>query len=232
MPWMNYCKKCKAEVPPGEICPRCGSRLTRSGERYCFGGERLPVTDWFSWNAMLRVGVPGIGLALLATVILEAFTEGAYGVQAVFVQGFFWTLMGTLGMLLLATLCLLMAQGRETVRYVLDAQGAHAFTYLRKPKPWRLYARFTAPQAAKALQADAPDRSAEGLSAVRRADLLWKDTKRVAFWPETHTILFYRPRWWQVLSIRGDEREYAEAVEIVRKRLARNPKALREKKKK
>ena len=60
MPHTNFCKKCNAETPVADACPRCGAKLTRAGERLSITVTRAPVRDWFSWNAMLRVVVPDI----------------------------------------------------------------------------------------------------------------------------------------------------------------------------
>lgn len=226
MPVTNYCKKCKAEVSVGDSCPRCGGKLTKTGERLSFVVERALVADWFSWNAMLRVVVPVVGLVLLVTVVIEGLAEGSAGVQAVFVQGFFWMLMSALGVLLLITLCLLLLQGREVVRYVLDGKGAHAYTYVKHPHALQLYARLMTPQAVEALQAEAPEAIGDSLIFIRRADLLWAETKRARFWPETRTVLLYKPSFWQALCIRCGDAEYEEAEAFVCQKLARNKGAL------
>jgi len=232
MPVTNYCKKCKADVSVGDVCPRCGGKLTKTGERLSFITARTLVYDWFSWNAMLRVVVPVVGVVLLVTVLIEALAEGSAGVQAVFVQGFFWTLMSALGVLLLLTFCLLLVQGQDSVRYVLDGKGAHAYTCVNQPQPLQLYARLMTPQAVDALQVEAPDEIGKGMTFIRRTDLLWAETKRARFWPETHTILLYRPRFWQTLYILCSEAEYEEAEEFVCRKLARNKTALPKKKRK
>ena len=228
----NYCKKCRAETSCGDICPRCGAKLTKAGERTVLSVERLPVADWFAWNGILRIVVPVIGLVLLIAVLLEGWTEGARGVQAVFVQGFFWTVMGAFAILLLVTLCVLLLQGRETVRYVLDGKGAHAYAYIRRVQTAPLLARFTTRGAVAALQAEAPEEAIDDLTLVRRADVSWAQVKRACFWPETGTILLYCPRYWLALSLRCAEPEYLEAEAIIRKRLSRVKGALPKQKRK
>ena len=69
MPLANYCRKCKAEVPVGESCPYCGAKLTKTGERLSFGVSRAPWRDWFSWNRLLRVGLPYVFWALVALFV-------------------------------------------------------------------------------------------------------------------------------------------------------------------
>ena len=221
MPLHNYCKKCKAEVPVGENCPRCGNHLTKTGEHLSFQVRRLPVKDWFAWNGMLRVVLPVIGVILLATILLEAITEGAAGVSDVFVHGFFWTLMSTLGVLLAFTLLLLWLQGEEEVCYILDAKGVQAWIYLRNASALRLYARLTTPAAVLALQTEMPCVVQGGLTLVRKTELPWAVVKCVRLWPETGTVLLYRPAWWQALYIRCGEAEYDESVAFIRKKLGR-----------
>ncbi len=218
MPYSNYCKKCNAETPTVETCPRCGAKLTRAGERLAFTVDRMPVRDWFSWNAMLRIVVPVVGVVLLATVLAESIAEGARGVQAVFIQGFFWTLFSALGLMLLFTLALLAMQGREVVRYVLDGKGAHTYVYIKEPRTMNLYARLTTPQAVAALQQDAPEPMA-GYQFVRRADIAWAQVRRAGFWPETRTILLYQPTFWLALCIRAGQSGYAEAEAHVLKKV-------------
>ena len=224
MAWVNWCKKCKAEVPQGESCPYCGAKLTKTGERLSLGSERVPVRDWFAWNAILRVIVPVLGLVLLLTVVLEAILEGAAGVQAVFVQGFFGTLLAALGIILLVVLALLLLQGRESVHDVLDAHGVHQYVYLRQPSAVQLYARLLTPTAVAAI--DAGEQAIDGLTLIRATHLTWADVKRVRFWLETNTILFYRPKYWQAMAVRCSPDEYEAAEMLARKKLARNRKAL------
>lgn len=222
----NYCKKCKAETPATETCPRCGAKLTRSGERISVTVLREPVRDWFSWNAMLRVVVPVVGAVLLFTVLAEALVEGGQGLQRVFMQGFFWTLLLTLGMLLFLIWLLLLVQGRETVRYILDSKGAHACVYLKEPGSVRMYARLMTPETVEALQADAPEPLAGHLY-IRSMEIAWAQVRRADFWPETHTVLLYHPRFWLTLSIRCGAADYAEIAAYVLKKIPKKKNAHR-----
>jgi hypothetical protein len=228
MPLTQFCKKCKADVRPGDLCPRCGTRLPKTAERLVITVTRYPVRDWFAWNAMLRILLPVLGLVLLVTLGVEGWARGAAGVQAVFMQGFFWSLMGLLGVTLCVTFGLFFLQGPEQVRYILDARGAHAIVFIPANRPLRVYARLLTPQAALALQEDAGETPPEGMLLVRKTDVAWNAVRRVRFWPETGTVLFFRPNYWQALTLRCDQAAYAEAEAFVRKRLARNRKALGE----
>ena len=223
MPLVNYCRKCKAEVSNGSVCPRCGSKLTKAGERLSFHYIRTPVTDWFSWNAMLRVAVPVMALVMLTALLAEAIAEGETGVIHVLTQGFFLTILLFFGILLLFMLILLLLQGREEVRYVLDAKGARASTYLHRPKTIQLYARLMTAQSPASAREDESGVT-EGDVCVRHTELPWAQIRRAQFWPETHTILLYRPRWWQAICIRCSAAEYAEAESLIHARLERKRK--------
>lgn len=228
MPLVNYCKKCKAEVPNGETCPRCGAGLTKAGARLSFRTERTPVLDWFSWNGVLRVVVPVITLVLMISVLAEAVTEGPAGIANLFVQGFFGLLLLALGFTLALAALFFILQGRETVCYVLDQKGAHAHVYINKPTPIRLYARLTTPEAVEGLQVNGPVEP--GLTYIRGVDIPWVEIRRAQYWPETATCLLYRPYWWQAMCIRCPLNAYSEAETFVRGKLSRKRKRKKRKK--
>ena len=220
MPWVNFCKKCKREVPGGEQCPYCYGKLTRTGERLSFAVIRKPVLDWFSWNQVLRVALPALFLVAVTTLCLEGMLSGGKAVKALFLQGFFWVLVSVLGVMLLGLLCLLSIQGPEVVRFVLDKDGVHAYTYLQDPTSAEIYARFLSKEAVEKMQRE--ELQMDGYCLVRQADVLWRDVKRVHFWKETHRILFFNPGWWQALAVLCPTADYEEAEVFLRKKLGRN----------
>lgn len=224
MPWMNYCKKCKAEVSASESCPHCGGRLAKTGERLSFLMARLPVRDWFAWNQVLRAALPALLLVAVVTLLAEGMASGGRGIQALFLQGFFWALMGALGGMLLVMLVIFSLQGKEYVRFVLDKDGVHAFTYLENITALRLYARFLTWASVEAMEKDME--GAQGPVPIRRADIAWQSVSRVRCWRENGQLLFFRPSWWQVMVVSCPAGEYAEAEAFVRKKLARNKKAI------
>lgn len=231
MPQRNYCKKCKREVPPGSQCSLCGAKLTKAGERLSYGMVHRPVEDWFSWNAVLRLLVPVIALVWLATVLIEAAVEGARGVQSVFVQGFFWTMMGVLGVGLLATLAMLLLQGRREILYSLDSKGAHASVCLRSAGAIQLGAHLMTKASADALRLSLAEELDPALSPVRHTDLAWAEVARAQFWPEKHTVLLYHPTWWQAMAIRCPVNEYEATVEYVKHKVYKKKRTPRRRKK-
>ncbi len=222
MPLRNYCKKCKAEVPAGETCPLCYGKLTQAGQRLSFGLVRTPARDWFAWNQALRVILPTLLLVTVITLWLEGSVSGRQGIQAVFMQGFLGALLGALGLMLLLMLVLFCLQGKESVHYVLDKDGVHAYTYLDRPARRKLYARFLTWASAQAMQKE--ELAVKGFLLVKRVDLPWSQIRRVRCWRETYRILFFKPAWWQVLAMACPPTEYAEAEALVRKKLSRGAK--------
>ena len=67
-----YCKKCNREVEPGDICPRCGTKLPKTAVHAAWVVERRPVTDWMCWNAVMRWLLPaGLAVLLIGSVLEE-----------------------------------------------------------------------------------------------------------------------------------------------------------------
>lgn len=203
MPLVNYCRKCRTETPLGESCPYCGGRLSKTGEQLSFGIIRNPVTDWFSWNDVLRVMLPAWLVALVAVLAAEASATGAAGVTALLRQGFLWVMLGLLAGMLAALLALMLLRGPERVHFVMDRAGVHARVYVPQGcGALRLYARFTTPEAVERLAAGDDRPPLEGLTLVRRVTLPWESIRRVRVWREGATVLFFHPRYWQVLAMR------------------------------
>ena len=220
MPWVNYCKKCKQEVPIGESCPKCYGKLTKTGEYLSFALIRTPARDWFSWNQVLRVALPALLIVAAVTLGAEGALSGGRGIQALFLQGFLGTLVGVLLSMLLVMLILLLVQGKETVHFVLDKNGIRAYTYLYRPSTIRLFARFSTWETVKNIQKD--EAPIENYVLVKRVEVLWIDIRRIRFWKEDKRILLFKPSWWQTLVVTCPAVEYGEAEAFLRKKLARN----------
>lgn len=222
MPLVNYCRKCRTETPLGESCPYCGGRLPKTGEQLSFGIIRTPVTDWFSWNDVLRVALPAWLVALAAVLAAEASATGAAGVTALLRQGFLWVMLGLLAGMLAALLALMLLRGPERVHFVLDRQGVHARVYVPEGcGALRLYARFTTPEIVERLAAGDDRPPLEGLTLVKRVTLPWESIRRVRVWREGATLLFFHPRYWQVLAMRCPLADLPPAEEYVRRKLKR-----------
>lgn len=221
MALVNFCKKCKQEVPAGEVCLFCQGKLTKTNERITFSMLRVPAQDWFAWNQVLRVALPALTFTALAITLLEGYLSGGEAVQTLLLRGFFWELIGILGRMLLLMWGILLLQGKEQVQFVLDKEGVHAYTHLQRPTAWRLYARFVSQKAVEALQEHKPMEPTGG-TLIRRVDIRWIDIKKVRCWTENRQLLFFNPRWWQVLVIACPPAAYEDAEAFVRKKLGKN----------
>lgn len=219
MPYANYCRKCKAETPDGETCPYCGKALTKTGRRLSFGVIRTPWKDWFSWNELLRIALPMLGMIALMILLSEGLLSGVQGLLALLARGFVFTMMAILGIMLLLILILLILQGPEKVHYILDKDGVTACTYVDQGKKLPRIARFvTADQADFLSQTE---HALPGLTLVKRVILPWEKVRRVRIWQEGQTILFYRPSWWQALAMPCPPDDMPEAENFIRQKMKR-----------
>lgn len=217
MPLVQYCKKCKTEVPLGESCAYCGGRLTKSSEMLSFGIARIPVKEWFCWNDLLRIGLPALGGITVIALLIEFFTGGVAALERMLLGGFLGAMLVLLGMMLLACYVLLRLQGGERIHYVLDKQGIHAWTYLKNPTRLQLYARLLTPELLERLAQD--DHALPELTLVRSQSIAWKDIQRVRLWRENAVLLLYRPSWWQALFVNCPIEEMEAVEKMVRAKL-------------
>ena len=152
----------------------------------------------------------------------EASATGAAGVTALLRQGFLWVMLGLLAGMLAALLALMLLRGPERVHFVLDRQGVHARVYVPEGcGALRLYARFTTPEIVERLAAGDDRPPLEGLTLVKRVTLPWESIRRVRVWREGATLLFFHPRYWQVLAMRCPLADLPPAEEYVRRKLKR-----------
>ena len=80
-------------------------------------------------------------------------------------------------------------------------------------------------QSAEKLAAQDERPELQGLTLVRRISLPWNEIRRVRFWREESTILFFRPAFWQAAAVHMPVNELQQAEEYVRKKMKRNKKA-------
>ena len=200
-----YCKKCNREVEPGDICPRCGTKLPKTATHAAWVVERKPVADWMCWNAVMRWLLPA-GLAVLVLALaLEGLSGGAEAIEKLFRGGF--------PLVLLA----LLLQGKELIDYVVDSRGVHATRYLPAPTPLKLIARLKSP--ARMNQLD-PEAETQVLCLEER-DLPWREVARVQLWPEKCYLLFYAPAWWLRIPVRCTPFVWEDALFFVRDKLGK-----------
>ena len=212
-----YCKKCRQEVDPGDICPLCGTKLPKTAVHAAWVTERRPVADWMCWNAVMRWLIP-VGLAVLAlALVLEALSGGADAVERLFLGGFPLALLTLLGTLLALVFLALLLQGKDLMDYVIDSRGVHVTRYLPNPTPLKLAVRLKSPRMMNLVD---PEAETPVLRLDER-DLPWREVARVQLWPEKCYILFYSPAWWLRIPVRCTPFSWEDAMTFVRDRLGK-----------
>ncbi len=211
------CKKCNREVPPGDLCPYCGTKLTKNAAHAAWVVERKPVADWMCWNAVMRWLLPSALAVLILVLALEALSGGADAVERLFRSGFPLTLGILLGAMALLVFFALLAQGKELLDYVVDSRGVHVTRYLPEPTAWKLLARGKSP--AQLYRADPEAETA--LLRLEERDLSWREVSRVQLWPEKCYLLFYAPAWWLRVPVRCTPFSWDDALSFVREKLGK-----------
>ena len=212
-----YCKKCGKEVDAGQRCPYCGTSLGKTSAHAAWCVERIPVKDWMSWNALMRVLLPAALVILLLVLLAEGISGGAGAVERLLVSGFPVVLLVLLGTILAVALAALLLQGKELTDYVVDNRGIHETHYLPHPTPVKLLARLKSP---------ALLRQAGGADVLKlgEKDLPWKNVARVQLWPEKCMILYYAPSWWLRIAAACTPFIWDDVMALTREKLGKKRK--------
>ena len=215
-----YCKKCAREVDAGETCPFCGSRLGKNAAHAAWCVERVPVRDWMSWNAVMRILLPAALVILLLVVLLEGISGGTGAVEKLLTSGFPTVLLILLGTVLAITALTLLLQGHELTDYVVDNRGIHEIHYLPKPTPVKLITRLKSPSAIGRGEQDNP------VSVLKLGEkhLAWRDVSRVQLWPEKCMVLYYSPSWWLRIAAVCTPFSWEDVMGLTREKLGKKRK--------
>ena len=217
-----YCKKCRREVEPGELCPVCGSRLGKNAAHAAWCVERSPVGDWMSWNAVMRILLPAALGALLLALMLEGIAGGVDAVERLFSSGLPAVLGILLGTAVVIVFLVLLLQGKELNDYVVDSRGIHETRYLTGPTPLKLLCRLQPPGMMKQVNAD----GAVPILKLSERHLPWREVARVQLWPEKAMVLFYAPVWWLRLPVRCTPFTWEDTLSLIREKLGKKKKVL------
>ncbi len=212
-----YCKKCRKEVSPGEICPLCGTKLARTATHAAWVVERRPVADWMCWNAVARWLIPAGLAVLLLALILEGIAGGLAAVEKLFQGSFPVTLLVIFCVLALLVLLDLTLQGRELMDYVVDSRGVHVTRYLPDPTALKLLARGKSPALLNRLNPETEN----PVLPLEERDLPWKEISRVQLWPEKCYVLFYAPAWWLRIPVRCTPFSWDDVMGYIREKLGK-----------
>ena len=215
MPLTSYCKKCARDVPVSERCPHCGAKLPANTVRLAWCVDHAPLRDWMSWNAVMRIALPVLALALLLAVVLEGLTGGLAGVEAMLREGLPLSLLGVAVLGAAVLLLLFILQGDDILDCVVDSKGFHVQQYLPEPTPLKLLARLKSPALMKQVTVDNP------MLLLSQREIAWKDIARVQLWPEKTLLLLYAPVWWLRLAVPCTPFTWEDALGLVSEKLGR-----------
>lgn len=201
-------------MPVRDRCPDCGGKLPANAVRLAWCVEHTPVKDWMSWNAVLRIVLPVLGMTLLLTFVLEAILGGLNGVALLLSGALMPTLLGLLLGGLALLLLVFILQGDDLLDCVIDASGLHVQQYLPSPTPLKLLMRLRSPK----MMAETDE---TGLLLLASREIAWKDVRRVQLWPEKTMLLLYAPRWWLRLSVPCTPFTWEDALTFIRDKIGR-----------
>ncbi len=217
----SYCKKCAREVPAGEICPVCGSRLGKTSAHAVWCVQLTPVKDWMSWNAVMRILLPA-GLAALILILgLEWISGGPGAVEKLLGGGLLTTLAILLGTAMVVVLLIFVLQGTELADFTVDNRGIHEVRYLPHPTALRLMVRLKSPgMITQAAGSTVP------VVRLGEKSIAWKDVARVQLWPEKCMALIYAPKWWMRTAVMCTPFTWEDTMELMRSKLGKKKKVL------
>lgn len=208
MALMAYCRKCKQEVPPRELCEICGTKLTKTSTRVSWSVQYKPLGDLEAWNVPLRVLIPVIIAIALIIIVIEAVENGVAGLQFVFSQWFFPLIAALLAGMVLGIMLYLVCRGRELQFYVLDQKGIHLQLYARASNRFRHFEKGSLS-------------SEDGWRLTSERHVAWEEIRRIALVKERNAILVYSPKWWLIMTLYANMPELLEAATFIKKRIGR-----------
>lgn len=217
-----YCRKCRREVDAREVCPLCGTSLGKNAAHAAWCVERIPVRDWMSWNAVMRILLPASLAVLLLVLLAEGISGGIGAVEKLLTSGFPTVLLILFGSVLAVVLAALALQGKELADYVVDNRGIHETRYLPDPTPLKLIARLKSPALAEQAVRSGP----VPVLRLSGKDLAWKDVARVQLWPEKCTVLYYAPAKWLRAAVVCTPFTWDDVMELTRNKLGKKRKIL------
>jgi len=215
MPLTSYCKKCAADVPVGDRCPNCGSKLAANTVRLAWCVDHTPVKDWMSWNAVMRIVLPLTAVLIMLMLVLEMAVGGLAGVERMLSGGAVMAVLGVMCLGVAVILLALILQGDDVLDCVMDSKGLHVMQYLPEPTALKLLLRLKSPQMMQYVSAQVP------MLLISQRDIAWKDVARIQLWPEKTLLLVYAPVWWLRLPLPCTPFTWEDALDMVREKLGR-----------
>lgn len=203
----SYCKRCKTESP-GDVCRICGKHAAAGSQRDVWSTASVPLADSRIWKSIV---ITLIAVALLLTVVvfgLEALVSDAGKVRLLWSSPLPRLIFLIVPLGLAVSFLFLTIQGRETIVYVLDPQGAHLQTW-HQPSRLKSWSRLQSADPA----CDVPQQDGTVMHLSQERHLIWADVQSVRYRPRIAAIyLYHTPRLApMVLKLPPEEYETAAA---------------------
>lgn len=207
----SYCSKCKMESP-GDTCRGCGKRASANAQRNIWSIAAVPVSDGRLWRAILLTLLGVTALLFLLIFGLEAILSSNQRVHAMWRGGVPQMILAIPLIGILLSFLVLTIQGRETLVYVLDKQGAHLQTWhaFGRMKSW---ARLQCYEKIR----DIPQADGSVMHLSQEWHMLWKDVQAVKYQPARACILLYHTPRCAPMVLRLPPEEYEGAAGWVQK---------------
>ena len=207
----SYCKRCKTESA-GDVCAVCGKQATAAAQRDVWSVASVPLADSRTWKSILLTLLAVAVLLLAAVFGLESLFSDRNQVLRLWNSALPRMIFLTVPLGLLVSFLFLWAQGRETVVYVLDPQGAHLQTWY-PPSRVRSWARLQSADPAL----DVPQRDGSLMHLSQERHILWNDVQSVRYQPRTASISLYHTPHLAPLVLKLPPEEYETAANYVGK---------------
>ncbi len=206
-----YCRKCGIDNAEAE-CRQCGKKLPAAVMRDIWRVYRIPLTDLGAWKSAFLILLCCAAAVLLLILVWETAAGGLNAALRLFSGGLALRLALIVPAGLAAVLLFRALQGRETLVFSLDAQGAHMQTWhdAGRLKSWARLQR--------AHQEDAAEQQDGSLLLQSQTrHLLWSDVKRLLFQPDRGEIRLFHARHAAPMVLRLPPEEYDNAELLVKK---------------
>lgn len=202
----SYCKRCKKESP-GDTCALCGKRATANAQRDVWSVSSVPVADGRTWKSIV-IALAAVALLLTAVIFgLEALSSDASKVALLWRGALPRMIFLIVPLGLGVSFLFLTVQGRETIVYVLDPQGAHLQTW-HQPSRLRSWARLQSADPG----GDVPQQDGTVMHLSQERHIMWADVQSVRYAPRSAAIYLYHTPHLAPMALKLPPEEYETAV--------------------
>lgn len=207
----SYCKHCKQESP-GDTCLTCGKRASAASQRDVWSIASVPLADGRVWKSIV---LSLVSVAALLTVVifgLEALVSDAGKVSMLWRSALPRMIFLIIPLGLAVCFLFLTVQGRETIVYVLDPQGAHLQTW-HQPSRLKSWSRLQSADPSL----DVPQQDGTVMHLSQERHMIWADVQTVRYRPRSAAIYIYHTPHLAPMVLKLPPEEYETAAAYVEK---------------